>query len=153
MSRLNSVRPATVAGGTALPHPSRQAAAGKSGYAGGSADGHGRGGVDATSCGNEAHSGNPPAGAGQTSACAPADTATKTQGKEAGVDSDSDRAGWLPRRTGLAIDLSSGRAFPVRFEGAARGAGWDLRHVRMCAGPRETPLAEVSRLLARVWPS
>lgn len=36
------------------------------------------------------------------------------------------RDSWLPRQTSLAIDIESGRAFPVRFEGAGRGPGWEV---------------------------
>lgn len=50
---------------------------------------------------------------------------------------------WLPRQTGLGIDVASGRAFPVRLEGAARGPGWATRHSRIFAGAGEEVLAQV----------
>lgn len=34
--------------------------------------------------------------------------------------------GWLPRQTSLAIDVASGQAFAVQFEGAGRGPGWEV---------------------------
>lgn len=55
---------------------------------------------------------------------------------------------WLPRRTSLAIDLATGRAFPVRFEGIGRGPGWEVRHSRIFAGARETVLANVSDIVS-----
>lgn len=56
-------------------------------------------------------------------------------------------AEWLPRKTGLAIELSSGRAFPVRFESEGRGPGWEVRTSRIFAGSREEPLTEVGAAL------
>lgn len=53
--------------------------------------------------------------------------------------------GWLPRRTSLAVDVASGRAFPVRFEGAGRGPGFKVRHARIFAGDREHALAQVKK--------
>ncbi|CAM9488135.1 unnamed protein product, partial [Hapterophycus canaliculatus] len=50
---------------------------------------------------------------------------------------------WFPRKTGLAIELSSGRAFPVRFEGEGRGPGWEVRSSRIFAGSREKALTEI----------
>ena len=50
---------------------------------------------------------------------------------------------WLPRQTGLAVDIATGRAYPVRFEGAGRGPGWEARSSRVFAGSRETALTEV----------
>lgn len=51
--------------------------------------------------------------------------------------------GWLPRQTALAVDLASGRAYPVRFEGAGRGPGWAVRSSRVLGGSREEALTEV----------
>lgn len=52
-------------------------------------------------------------------------------------------SGWLPRQTGMAIDLATGRSRSVRFEGAGRGPGCEIRHSRVFAGAREEALAEV----------
>lgn len=54
--------------------------------------------------------------------------------------------GWLPRQTGLAIDLRSGQAYPVRFEGEGRGPGWEVRSSRVFSGSREQALTEVGAL-------
>lgn len=54
--------------------------------------------------------------------------------------------GWLPRQTGLAIDLRSGQAYPVRFEGEGRGPGWEVRSSRVFSGSREEALTEVGAL-------
>ena len=58
---------------------------------------------------------------------------------------------WLPRKTGLAIDLASGRPFSVRFEGAGRGPAWEVRHARIFAGVERRNLPEVSRISAHVF--
>ncbi|CAN0149888.1 unnamed protein product [Ectocarpus sp. 13 AM-2016] len=50
---------------------------------------------------------------------------------------------WLPRQTGLAIDLRSGQAYPVRFEGEGRGPGWEVRSSRVFSGSREKALTEI----------
>ncbi|CAM9518169.1 unnamed protein product [Ascophyllum nodosum] len=50
---------------------------------------------------------------------------------------------WLPRKTGLAIDLASGRPFSVRFEGAGRGPAWEVRHARIFAGVERRNLPEI----------
>lgn len=50
---------------------------------------------------------------------------------------------WLPRQTGLAIDLASGQAYPVRFERAGRGPAWEVRSSRIFSGSREDALTEV----------
>ncbi|CAM9501600.1 unnamed protein product, partial [Scytosiphon promiscuus] len=57
--------------------------------------------------------------------------------------SDTGGAKWLPRKTGLAIELSSGRAFPVRFEGEGRGPAWEVRSSRIFDGSREKALTEI----------
>ncbi|CAN0524491.1 unnamed protein product [Ectocarpus sp. 12 AP-2014] len=51
--------------------------------------------------------------------------------------------GWLPRQTGLAIDLRSGQAYPVRFEGEGRGPGWEVRSSRVFSGSTEKALTEI----------
>ncbi|CAM9787409.1 unnamed protein product, partial [Pylaiella littoralis] len=45
----------------------------------------------------------------------------------------ADHHGDIPRQTGLAIDLASGQAYPVRFEGAGRGPAWEVRGSRIFA--------------------
>lgn len=57
---------------------------------------------------------------------------------------DANHAVWLPRQTGLGLDLDTGRAYPVRFEGAGRGPGWLVRSSRIFSGSREEALTEVS---------
>lgn len=52
---------------------------------------------------------------------------------------------WFPKRTSLAVDIASGRAFPVRFEGVGRGPGFEVRHSRILAGGGEEALAEVRK--------
>lgn len=64
--------------------------------------------------------------------------------RQRAVSEDSGRHdGWLPRQTGLAVDIATGRAYPVRFEGAGRGPGWEARSSRVFAGSREEALTEV----------
>lgn len=61
------------------------------------------------------------------------------------------RESWVPRRTSLAVDMSSGRAFPVRFEGDGRGPGFLVRGALHMAEPREEAFAEVGQRRIRVW--
>lgn len=74
----------------------------------------------------------------------PSSTAEEADLRQRAGSEDPDRGGWLPRQTGLAVDIASGRAYPVRFEGAGRGPGWEVRSSRVFAGSREEALAEVS---------
>eukprot|EP00903_Cladosiphon_okamuranus_P008080 g7792.t2 len=53
------------------------------------------------------------------------------------------RDGWLPRQTGLAVDVATGRSYPVRFEGAGRGPAWEARSSRIFAGSRVEALTEI----------
>lgn len=57
---------------------------------------------------------------------------------------DDGGAGWLPRRTSLAINLASGEPFPCRFEGAGRGPAWEVRYSRMFACGWKPLLSDVS---------
>lgn len=70
---------------------------------------------------------------------------TSSDIKASDEDSVDTRESWVPRRTSLAVELSSGRAFPVRFEGSGRGAGFDVRGAMLMAEPREEPFAEVRK--------
>lgn len=85
------------------------------------------------------------AGADQASAGAVSDAHTAhTDGQQpVGADGRGGGDGWLPRRTGLAIDLASGKPFPVRFEGAGRGPGWEVRSSRIFAGDWKPLLSDV----------
>lgn len=85
------------------------------------------------------------AGADQASAGAVSDahTAHTDAQQPVGADERGGGDGWLPRRTGLAIDLASGKAFPVRFEGAGRGPGWEVRSSRIFAGDWKPLLSDV----------
>ncbi len=72
----------------------------------------------------------------------PAAAEAETQQQKSSSD-NADHLGWLPRRTGLALDIATGRAYPVRFEGAGRGPGWLVRCSRIFSGSREEALTEV----------
>ena len=87
----------------------------------------------------------PQAGAGQASAGAVSDANSEHNDTQQPVEADrrGDGVGWLPRRTGLAINLASGEPFPVRFEGAGRGPGWEVRYSRTFAGGWKPLLSDV----------
>lgn len=72
-------------------------------------------------------------------------TGAETELRERAVSGDPDHDRWLPRQTGLAVDVRSGRAYPVRFEGPGRGPGWEVRSSRVFAGSRVEALTEVGR--------
>lgn len=65
----------------------------------------------------------------------------------------ADHHGDIPRQTGLAIDLASGQAYPVRFEGAGRGPAWEVRGSRIFAGCRGEALTEVCKPVMRLLSS
>lgn len=95
-----------------------------------------RGGEDGKSHVPGAGAQNLPSAAGARSAAAEAETHRVGS-------ADAGHGEWFPRQTGLAIDLASGQAYPVRFEGAGRGPGWEVRSSRIFAGSREEALTEV----------
>lgn len=70
-------------------------------------------------------------------------TAWEAELQRRAVTEDTDHGGWLPRQTGFAVDVATGRAYPVRFEGAGRGPAWEVRSSRVFAGSREEGLTEV----------
>ena len=163
MSRLNSARCEAVGGGsTTLPPPPPPPSPGRcitvtplSGDSLGGGIGVAEGGSRGSSGGGGGSSGDndtefglpnsgeadiaaersccPQARAASAGAVSDAHTAHADTQQPADADGRRGGDGWLPRRTGLAINLASGEPFPVRFEGAGRGPGWEVRYSRTFA--------------------